>query len=212
MPTKPLARGATQKMLVAPEKAKAKAEAKVRARAKARVKDKAKEKAKAKRVAKRAVKKEDDLGLARPAAEHPLLRGTAHLRVDDRLPRIQRKCVSCTQKGNVQKATQIAHSYTIRHANGTRRADVEMEPNAYSRTEKREECLLYSRHRRSSLKLKNRRQKKLRRTMAKPKPKPRPRPRLRRVLSDKRVRGVILAHPTVLRTAASPKLRHRNMK
>ena len=141
VPTKPLARGATQKMLVAPEKAKAKAEAKVRARAKARVKEKVKEKAKAKRVAKRAVKKEDDLGLARPAAEHPLPRGMAHLRVDDRLPRIQRKCVLCTQKGNVQKATQSAHSYTIRHANGTRRADVEMEPNACSRIETREVCL-----------------------------------------------------------------------
>ena len=95
VPTKPLARGATQTMLVAPEKAKAKAKAKakVRARAKARVKEKVKEKAKAKRVAKRAVKREDDLGLARPAAEHPLLRGTAHLRVDDRLPRTQRKYV-----------------------------------------------------------------------------------------------------------------------
>ena len=69
VPTKPLARGATQKMLVAPEKAKAK------------------------RAAKRAVKKEDDLGLARPAAEHPLPRGMAHLRVDDRLPRTQRKYV-----------------------------------------------------------------------------------------------------------------------
>ncbi len=91
VPTKPLARGATLKTLVAPERAKAKV--RVRAKAKARAKEKVKEKAKAKRVAKRAVKKEDDLGLARPAAEHPLLRGTAHLRVDDRLPRTQRKCV-----------------------------------------------------------------------------------------------------------------------
>ena len=91
VPTKPIARGATQKTLVAPERAKAKV--KVRAKAKARAKEKVKEKAKAKRAAKRVVKREADLDLARPAAEHHLLREMAHLRVDDRLPRTRRKCV-----------------------------------------------------------------------------------------------------------------------
>ena len=97
VPTKPIAHGATRTKLVAPAKAKAeavaKAKARVRAKARAKEKVKVKAKAKAKRVANGVVKREDDLGLARPAAEHPLLRGTAHLRVDDRLPRTQRKYV-----------------------------------------------------------------------------------------------------------------------
>ncbi len=49
---------------------------------------------------------------------------------------------------------------------------------------------------------------KQKRTRANPKPGPRLR---RRNRSDKHVRGVILVHPTVLRTVASPKPRHRKI-
>jgi len=134
-PTKPVAHGATRMKLVAPVKAKAKAvaEAKARVRAKAR----AKEKVKAKRVANGVVKREDDHGLAHPAAEHPHLREMAHLRVDDHPLRIQRKYVCCTRKGHARKATKTAHSYTIRRAYGTRQVDAEMGLSACSRTEPR---------------------------------------------------------------------------
>jgi len=138
-PTKPVAHGATRTKLVAPAKAKAKAvaEAKARVRAKARAKEKVKVKAKAKRVANGVVKREDDLGLARPAAEHPHLREMAHLRVDDHPLRIRRKYVCCTRKGHARKATKTAHSYTIRRAYGTRQVDAEMGLSACSRTEPR---------------------------------------------------------------------------
>ena len=138
-PTKPVARGATRTKLVAPAKAKAKAvaEAKARVRARARAKEKVKVKAKAKRVANGVVKREDDLGLARPAAEHPHLREMAHLRVDDHPLRIRRKYVCCTRKGHARKATKTAHSYTIRRAYGTRQVDAEMGLSACSRTEAR---------------------------------------------------------------------------
>ena len=140
-PTKPVAHGATRTKLVAPAKAKAKAvaEAKARVRAKARAKEKVKvkAKAKAKRVANGVVKREDDLGLARPAAEHPHLREMAHLRVDDHPLRIRRKYVCCTRKGHARKATKTAHSYTIRRAYGTRQVDAEMGLSACSRTEPR---------------------------------------------------------------------------
>ncbi len=100
-PTKPVAHGATRTKLVAPAKAKAKAvaEAKARVRAKARAKEKVKvkAKAKAKRVANGVVKREDDLGLARPAAEHPIPREMDHLRVDDHPPRTRRKYACCTR-------------------------------------------------------------------------------------------------------------------
>ncbi len=141
VPTKPVAHGATRMKLVVPVKAKAKAvaEAKARVRAKARAKDKAKAKvkAKAKRVANGVVKREDDHGLARPAAEHPHLREIAHLRVDDHPLRILRKYVCCTQKGHVRKATKTAHSYTIQRACFTSQVDAEMGLNACSRTEPR---------------------------------------------------------------------------
>ena len=137
-PTKPVAHGATRTKLVAPAKAKAEAvaKAKARVRAKARAKEKVKVKAKAKRVANGVVKREDDLGLARPAAEHPL-REMAHLRVDDHPLRIRRKYVCCTRKGHARKATKTAHSYTIRRAYGTRQVDAEMGLSACSRTEAR---------------------------------------------------------------------------
>ncbi len=139
VPTKPVAHGATRTKLVAPAKAKAKAvaEAKARVRAKARAKEKVKVKAKAKRVANGVVKREDDLGLARPAAEHPHLREMAHLRVDDHPLRIRRKYVCCTRKGHARKATKTAHSYAIRRVYGTRQVDAEMGLSACSRTEAR---------------------------------------------------------------------------
>ena len=88
--------------------------------------------------------KEADLQLARPAAEHH--RGVTHRWADDRLLKTQRRCVLCTRKEGVRKATQNARLYTIRRANGTRRANVEMAQSAYSRIERWEEWLLFSRH------------------------------------------------------------------
>ncbi len=140
-PTKPVAHGATRTKLAAPAKAKAKAvaEAKARVRAKARAKEKVKvkAKAKAKRVANGVVKREDDLGLARPAAEHPHLREMAHLRVDDHPLRIRRKYVCCTRKGHARKAAKTAHSYTIRRVRFTNQVHAETGLNACSRTEQR---------------------------------------------------------------------------
>ncbi len=140
-PTKPVALGATLMKLVAPVKAKAKAvaeaKAKVRAKARAKEKVKAKAKAKAKRVANGVVKREDDLGLARPAAEHPHLREMAHLRVDDHPLRIQRKCVCCTRRGRARKVPKTAHSYTTQRVCFTSQVDAEMGLNACSRTEPR---------------------------------------------------------------------------
>ncbi len=140
VPTKPIAHGATRTKFVAPAKAKAeavaKAKARVRAKARAKEKVKVKAKAKAKRVANGVVKREDDLGLARPAAEHPL-REMARLRVDDHPLRIRRKYVCSTRKGHARKATKTAHSYTIRRAYGTRQVDAEMGLSACSRTEPR---------------------------------------------------------------------------
>ena len=209
MPIKPIAPGATPTTLVAPEKAKerAKAEAKEKERAKAR---KAKVKiAKVKEKDKARVRKADQ-DQARPAAEHH--RETVRLMVEDRLPKAQRKCVFSTQRESVPRVMPSTHSYTAQRANGTKRVDVEMGQIAYSRTERREAYSPCSKHpRRNLLRAKRKRLRKLRRTMAKPKPRPSPRARPRRDLSDKQVRGVILAHPTVLRTAASPKLRHRKM-
>ena len=139
VPTKPVAHGATRTKLVAPAKAKAEAvaKAKARVRAKARAKEKAKVKAKAKRVANGVVKREDDHGLARPAAEHPHLREMAHLRVEDRLLRIQRKCACETPKGRARRVTKTAHSYTIQRVCFTNQVDAEMGLNACSRTEPR---------------------------------------------------------------------------
>ncbi len=142
VPTRPIAHGATLRMLVAPGREKARAKA--NARAKAKAKEKAKARAKAKEKDKRVRKA--DLDHARPAAEHH--RETVRLLVDDRLLKTKRKCVSCTQKESVPKVMQSAHSYTTRHANGTKQVGVEMEQSAHSRTERREVCLLSSKHHR----------------------------------------------------------------
>ena len=133
--------GATLRSFVAPVKAKAKAEA--GAKAKARAKERAKEKVRvrvrkaAKRVVKREVKKEDDHGLVRQAAEHPLRRGMARLRAEDRLLRIQRKCACYTPKGHARRVTKIAHLYTIQHVYFIRQVNAEMGLNACSRIEPR---------------------------------------------------------------------------
>ncbi len=50
------------------------------------------------------------------------------------------------------------------------------------------------------------------RVQAKANPRARLRPPPKQRTVEKHVRGVTLVHPTVLRTAASPKLRHRKMK
>ena len=152
-PTKPVAHGATRTKLVAPVKAKAKAvaEAKARVRAKARAKEKVKArvKAKAKRVANGVVKREDDHGLARPAAEHPHLREMAHLRVDDHPLRIQRKCACYTPRGRAKRVTKTAHSYTIQRVCFTNQVDAEMGLNACSRIEPRKVYLPLNRSARS---------------------------------------------------------------
>jgi len=207
---KPIAHGATQTMLVAPEKEKERAKAKAKERAKAKAK--AKERARAKVNEKEKVRaREADLDQARPAAEHH--RETVCLLVDDRLLKTLRKRVSCTQRESVPKVMPSAHSYTTQRANGTKQVVVEMGQIAYSRTERREAYSPCSKHPRRNLsRAKRKGLRKLQRAMAKPKPRPSPRARPRRHLSDKQVRGVILAHPTVLRTAASPKLRHQKMK
>ena len=145
VPTKPIAHGATLTTLVAPEKAKE--NAKARAKAKARVKEKVKAKARAKEKVKRAVRKAD-LDHARPAAEHH--RETVRLLAEDRLPKTQRKCVSCTQRESVPKVMPSAHSYTTQRANGTEQVGVEMEQSAYSRTERREVYSPCSKHHRRS--------------------------------------------------------------
>ncbi len=140
-PTRPVALGATLTKLVAPVKAKAKAEAeaKVKARAKDRSKEKVRVKARraAKRVANGVVRREDDHGLVRQAVEHPLRRGMARLRVDDRPLRIQRKYACCKPRGRAKRVTKTAHSYTIQRAYGTTQVDAEMGLNACSRTEPR---------------------------------------------------------------------------
>ncbi len=149
--------GATPKSFVAPVKVKAKAEA--GAKAKARAKERAKEKVRvkvrkaakraAKRVVKREVKREDDHGLVRQAAEHPLRRGMARLRAEDRLLRIQRKCACYTPKGHARRVTKTAHSYTIQRVCFIKQVDAEMGPNACSRTEIRKVYLPLNRSARS---------------------------------------------------------------
>ncbi len=208
MPSKPIARGATPTMLVAPDKVKERVKAKAkRERAKAR---KANVKRAKVKVKEKVGVRKADLDHARPAAEHH--RETVCLLAEDRLSKTQRKCVSSTQRESVPRAMPSAHSYTTQRANGTKRVGVEMGQIAYSRTERREAYSPCSKHpRRNLLRAKRKRLRKLRRAKAKPKPRPSPRARPRRDLSDKQVRGVILAHPTVLRTAASPKLRHQKM-
>ncbi len=152
-PTKPVALGAALMKLVAPVKAKAKAEAE--AKAKARAKERAKEKvrAKARRAAKRVangvVRREDDHGLVRQAAEHPLRRGMARLRAEDRLPRIQRKCACYTPRGRAKRVTKTAHSYTIQRVCFTNQVDAEMGLNACSRIEPRKVYLPPNRSARS---------------------------------------------------------------
>ena len=140
-PTRPVALGASLRRLVAPVKAKAKAEAeaKAKARAKERAKEKVRVKARkaAKRVASGAVRREDDHGLVRQAAEHPLRRGMARLRAEDRLLRIQRKCACYTPKGHARRVTKTAHSYTIQRVCFTNQVDAEMGLNACSRIEPR---------------------------------------------------------------------------
>ena len=208
VPIRPIAHGATPTMLVAPEKVKERAKAKAkRERAKA---IKAKVKRAKVKVKENVRVRKADLDQARPAAEHH--RETVRLLADDRLLKTLRKCVSCTRRESVPKVMPSAHSYTTQRANGTKQVVVEMGQIAYSRTERREAYSPCSKHpRRNLLRAKRKRLRKLRRAKAKPKPRPSPRARPRRDISDKQVRGVTLAHPTVLRTAASPKLRHRKM-
>ncbi len=99
-------------------KAKAREKAKVKAkeRAKAKAKEKERAKAKAKEKARAKVKEKDkvrvreaDLDQARPAAEHH--RETVRLLAEDRLPKTQRKYVSCTQRESVPRVMPSAHSY-----------------------------------------------------------------------------------------------------
>ncbi len=145
--------GATPRSFVAPVKAKAKAEA--GAKAKARAKERAKEKVRvrvrqaAKRVVKREVKREDDHGLVRQAAEHPLRRGMARLRAEDRLLRIQSKYACYTPKGHARRATKTAHSYAIQRVCFTNQVDAEMGLNACSRIEPRKVYLPLNRSARS---------------------------------------------------------------
>ncbi len=152
-PTRPVALGATLMKLVAPVKAKAKAEAeaKAKARAKERAKEKVRVKARkaAKRVANGVVRKEDDHGLARQAAEHPLRRGMARLRVEDHLLRIRRKCACYTPRGRAKRVTKTAHSYTIQRVCFTNQVDAEMGLNACSRIEPRKVYLPLNRSARS---------------------------------------------------------------
>ncbi len=210
VPTKPIAHGATLRTLEAPEKAKEKARAKAKAREMAKARKGKVKRAKVKEKDKRVRKA--DLDHARPAAEHH--RETVRLLAEDRLPKTQRKCVSCTQRESVPKVMPSAHSYATQRANGTKQVGVEMGQKAYSRTEKREVYSPCSKHHRRNLsRAKRKRLRKLQKVMAKPKPRPSPRARPRpRAISDKQVRAVILVHLTVLRTAASPKLRHRKMR
>ncbi len=152
-PTRPTALGATLRSFAAPVKAKAKAEAE--AKAKARAKEWAKEKVRvkarraAKRVANGVVKREDDHGLVRQAAEHPLRRGMARLRAEDRLLRIQSKCACYTPKGRARRVTKTAHSYAIQRVCFTKQVDAEMGPNACSRIERRKVYLPLNRSARS---------------------------------------------------------------
>ena len=90
VPIKPIAPGATPTTLVAPEKVKERAKAKAkRERAKAR-----KAKVKRAKVKEKVRVRKADLDQARPAAEHH--RETVRRLAEDRLPKTNTKCVSCT--------------------------------------------------------------------------------------------------------------------